>query len=57
MTTSSQTISSVVCAFPDWVGDGICDDGNNNHYCNYDGGDCCGSDVNTNYCYECQCLD
>ena len=30
MTTSSQTIYSVGCASPHWVGDGICDDGNNN---------------------------
>ena len=26
-----------------WVGDGICDAGNNNCGCWYDGGDCCGS--------------
>ena len=23
--------------------------------CNYDGGDCCGSNINTQYCVECQC--
>ena len=57
MPTSSQTIYSVGCANPDWVGDGICDDENNKQDCNYDGGDCCGSSVNTDYCYECQCLD
>ena len=42
-----------------WVGDGICDDITNNIECNYDGGDCCLSDiileVNTNYCTECLC--
>ena len=39
------------------MGDGYCDDVNNNLECNYDGGDCCGSNVNVQYCTECQCLD
>jgi hypothetical protein len=39
------------------VDDDSCDDGNNNEKCNYDGGDCCGNDVNTEYCDECQCLE
>ena len=39
----------------EWIGDGYCDDINNNLNCNYDGGDCCGSNVNTQYCTECQC--
>ena len=25
--------------------------------CSYDGGDCCGSVVNTYYCTDCQCCD
>ena len=25
--------------------------------CGYDSGDCCGCDVNTRYCSDCQCLD
>ena len=37
-------------------GDGFCNDITNNQDCNYDGGDCCGPDVNTQYCTECQCL-
>ena len=37
--------------------DGYCDDDNNNDGCDYDGGDCCGDDVNTKYCTECECLD
>ena len=45
------------CPNPEWKGDGFCDDGNNNAVCNYDGGDCCGDNVNMNYCSECQCLD
>ena len=40
-----------------WIADGFCDDANNHMDCSYDGGDCCGSNVNTNYCQVCQCLD
>ena len=40
-----------------WIGDYYCDDINNNMDCNYDGGDCCGCNANTQYCTECQCLD
>ena len=39
------------------MGDGYCDDTNNNIECDYDGGDCCGDNVNTNYCSVCKCLD
>ena len=38
-----------------WIGDGYCDDMNNIEICNYDGGDCCGDNVNTQYCFRCQC--
>jgi hypothetical protein len=34
-----------------------CDDINNVELCQYDGGDCCGSDVKKEYCDDCQCLD
>ena len=40
-----------------WIADGLCDDINNNLACNYDGGDCCGSNVNTQYCTQCQGLE
>ena len=40
-----------------WIADGYCDDINNNMECGYDGGDCCGCNVDTQYCTECQCLD
>ena len=40
-----------------YIGDGYCDDINNNLDCTYDGGDCCGSNVNTDYCNVCQCLE
>ena len=39
----------------DWVGDGFCDDATNIIECNYDGGDCCGYDINTKHCKKCQC--
>ena len=38
------------------VGDGFCNNETNNFNCNYDGGDCCGSCINTDYCTVCQCL-
>ena len=47
----------VPCQFPEFKGDGLCDDGNNHEGCEYDGGDCCGSNVYTDFCSECQCLD
>ena len=40
-----------------WVGDGYCDDETNTESCYYDGGDCCGSNVNTQYCTGCVCLE
>ena len=45
------------CEFPYYFSDGICDDENNNEACDYDGGDCCGDNVDTTFCSECQCLD
>ena len=47
----------IECEIPDWVGDDYCDDENNNELCSYDGGDCCGENVNTFYCIECLCND
>merc|ERR1711894_550859 len=37
------------CKIPEWQGDGYCDDENNNSECAWDGGDCCGSDVDTSF--------
>ena len=45
------------CINLQWVGDGFCDDITNTEICNYDGGDCCGYNVNTQNCKKCQCLD
>ena len=39
-----------------YIGDGYCNDETNNAACGYDGGDCCGSCVNTEYCLNCDCL-
>merc|ERR1712222_9368 len=44
------------CAHPDYIGDGNCDDENNNCGCDFDKGDCCGHVVKT-YCNECKCKD
>ena len=45
------------CLDPSWHGDGYCDDVNNVEACFFDGGDCCGSDVNTDYCEQCFCYE
>ena len=45
------------CGKPHWKGDKICDDENNNAGCDFDGGDCCGDDVETHYCKKCECLE
>ena len=37
------------------VGDGYCHDEFNNPDCLYDGLDCCGLNVNTDFCSECSC--
>merc|ERR1712111_105307 len=52
-----STEEPTACEFPNWVGDNFCDDGNNTPGCDYDGGDCCGDDVNTTYCSACECLE
>ena len=39
-----------------WISDDSCDDVNNNQFCEYDGGDCCGSNVIKQYCIDCECL-
>jgi len=45
------------CGKAAWKEDGFCDDGNNNCGCNWDGGDCCDSASNFDYCSDCYCLD
>ena len=43
------------CYNNDWIGDGFCDDPNNNENCDYDGGDCCGNEVDKTHCLTCAC--
>ena len=43
------------CENAAWAGDGYCDDSTNTAECNFDDGDCCGGNVNMQYCTECQC--
>ena len=37
------------------MGDGFCDDVNNNEACGYDDGDCCGLSMKKNFCVKCIC--
>ena len=41
----------------DYIGDLYCDDENNNIFCQFDGGDCCNSQMTQlNFCEECACF-
>ena len=59
LTKTTQTVTSTTfaCGYPNWQGDKVCDDMNNNAGCDYDGGDCCGNFVDKSHCRLCQCLD
>ena len=57
LTVTTQAPDGSNCEAPQWFGDNFCDDFNNNSECGFDGGDCCGDDVNTMYCSECACLE
>ena len=51
MTQFSQECECIGCHPLNWHGDGYCDDGElNTENCKYDGGDCCGDNVDTSYC-------
>ena len=39
-----------------WIGDTFCDDVSNKKACDFDGGDCCGNDVYSNFCTNCTCI-
>ena len=55
-TTPATTTTTHPCNYNyEWIGDGLCDDETNFVECGYDGGDCCGDDVKTNYCNACIC--
>ena len=38
------------------MGNGYCDDGLNTAECNFDAGDCCDPNANTDSCTNCECL-
>ena len=40
----------------EWIGDNFCDDINNNEFCLYDDGDCCGLSAQKNFCFKCTCI-
>ena len=48
-------LTSQGCESPGPVNNGYCNDHVNTAECNYDGGDCCGSNVNIAYCDDCIC--
>ena len=52
-----QNYILIDCAYPEFKKDGECDDENNFEACQYDGGDCCGPNVLTDFCTACLCLD
>ena len=56
-TTSNNVVIIETCYYQELISNGYCNDMNNNLVCSYDGGDCCGSNVNTLFCTECQCLE
>ena len=53
----SQKHYSFECPKPMWQGDGRCDDINNIEICKFDGGDCCGSNVDKSFCIQCECKE
>ena len=57
LSTESEKTIGKICQEKSWIGDDICDDGNNNFDCEWDGGDCCGMNVIPYYCHECKCLE
>ena len=40
----------------EWIGDGFCDDMNNQESCDFDSGDCCGAFTKNNFCIQCECI-
>ena len=44
------------CKYLELVGDGYCHDENNKRQCDFDGGDCCYSNISTAFCSDCKCL-
>ena len=55
--TLQNSTSTTLSCISLYINDGYCDDQNNNANCEYDGGDCCGDNVDASWCTLCQCLD
>ena len=57
--TSTKATEELDCSVVqlDYVGDDYCDDISNTENCGWDGGDCCGNNLNYDYCDVCECLD
>ena len=53
---NSKVFLACKSSMPHLIGNGFCEDENNNAACGFDGGDCCGPDVKTYYCSICECL-
>ena len=49
-------IPACLSPIPDKIGTGWCNDENNIADCGFDGGDCCGQDIKTLHCSDCECL-
>ena len=47
---------SIDCSNGTLLANGVCNDETNYAECNFDGGDCCGSCINTDYCTNCSCI-
>ena len=59
-TTTTTSNSSTVCdrdSCPWAIPDGFCDDECNCAELRFDGGDCCGPNVDTSFCEECECKE
>ena len=51
-----QTFNFSDCINTKEVGDGVCNDENNNYICNFDAGDCCGPNAALWICNDCTCV-
>ena len=51
------SIAPCLGANPEYKGDGYCDDDLNNEACEFDEGDCCLENVNTQFCTDCECIE
>ena len=55
--TKPPKVCTGSCGNKDYANDKFCDDDNNNCGCKWDGGGCCGLEVEYDFCQECKCKD